>query len=221
MQSLYFGDLLPYAGLFLEGLWISIYLAAGAMLAGGTLGILLYLGSAKQQRILSPACKAYIEIIRNTPLLLQLYLIYFALPEVGLNLNPLLAGFVALSLNNAAYTAEIYRAGFESVPKGLTEAAVALGMSEHQTFRYVQLAPASRNVLPALTNQGILLFLASSITSIIAVPDLMHVMMGITSTTFRTVEAFVVGGALYFIVASLLAQGSRHLETRVIKWKVA
>lgn len=220
-MELYFGDLLPYASQFIEGLWISIYLATGAMLSGGSLGVLLYLGGASKWRLLSSASKTYVEVIRNTPLLLQLYLIYFALPELGINLNPLWAGFVALSLNNAAYTAEIYRAGFESLPKGLSEAATALGMPPRKTFRYVLLAPAMRNVLPSLTNQGILLFLASSITSIVAAPELMHVMMNISSNTFRTVEAFLVGGALYFIVAFVLAQASKLLETRVIKWKVA
>ena len=154
-------------------------------------------------------------------LLLQLYLIYFALPSVGVNFDPITAGILALSVNNSAYLAEIYRAGFEAIPRGQIEAADALGLSRRTTFFHVRLVPALRNVLPSLTNQVILLFLASSIASIVAVPELMHVMMGITTSTFRTIETFVVGGLLYFLVAFLIAGASRLLETRGIRWKVA
>lgn len=220
-MNFYFGDLLPYAQDFLYGLSISIGLTVAAMAVGGAFGLLLCTGKMGPSRILGGTCGAYIEAVRNTPLLLQLYLIYFALPDAGVNLDPLWAGFVALSVNNAAYMAEIYRAGFQSVPRGIREAADALGLSKGAAFRHVLLAPATRNVLPSLTNQAILLFLASSITSIIAVPDLTHVMMGITSTTFRTIEAFVVGGAIYLTVSLLVAQSSRYVETRVIKWRVA
>ncbi|WP_017197848.1 amino acid ABC transporter permease [Arthrobacter sp. M2012083] len=220
-MELYFGDLFPYAPDLFHGLWISVYLTIGAVVFGGSFGVALCAGKMSRSGVVRHVAGSYIEVIRNTPLLLQLYLIYFALPDVGVNLDPLWAGFIALSLNNAAYTAEIYRAGFESVPKGLKEAASALGLSRMLTFRHILLAPATRNVLPSLTNQTILLFLASSITSIIAVPDLTHVMMGISSTTFRTIEALVVGGAIYLAVSFFMAQGSRFIETRVIKWRVA
>lgn len=220
-MQLYFGDLIPYADELLHGLGISILITAAAVVFGSTLGIVVYLGRASRFRTLRFVSGAYIEAIRNTPLLLQLYLIYFALPSVGVNFDPITAGIIALSVNHAAYVAEIYRAGFESVPRGLTEAASALGMSGYTTFVHVRLVPALRAVLPSLTNQVILLFLASSIASIVAVPELMHAMMGITTTTFRTIETFVVGGLMYFAVAFLLALISRVIETRVIRWKVA
>lgn len=220
-MQLYFGDLIPYAGELLTGLLISLGITTVAAVVGGLLAVGLYLGRASRRALPRRLAGAYIEVIRNTPLLLQLYLIYFALPQVGVNLDPITAGIIALTLNNAAYVAEIYRAGFESIPKGLNEAASALGLSRRSTFLDVQLVPALRNVIPPLTNQIILLFLASSIASIVAVPELMHVMMGITSETFRTVETFIVGGLLYFVVAFLLAMTSKLIETRVIRWKVA
>ncbi|KHO19240.1 amino acid ABC transporter permease [Mycolicibacterium setense] len=220
-MQLYYGDLIPYLIPLLKGLAVSIGVSLVAAIAGGAFGILLYTGRTSRVSIFRVASSAYIEVIRNTPLLLQLYLVYFALPQAGVNLDPVAAGILALSINNAAYMAEIYRAGFQSVPAGLREAGAALGLSPRDTFWRVLLPPAMRNVLPAITNQAILLFLASSITSVVSLPDLMHVMMGITSTTFRTIEAFTVGGLLYFAVAFLIASLSRIVETRFIKWKVA
>lgn len=220
-MQLYYGDMIPFLGVLMKGLGISVGVSLVAAVAGGAFGILLYAGRTSGLRALRVAASVYIEVIRNTPLLLQLYLIYFALPEAGVNLDPVAAGIVALSVNNAAYMAEIYRAGLQSVPDGLREAGAALGLSSSDTFWRVLFPPAMRNVLPAITNQTILLFLASSITSVIALPDLMHVMMGITSTTFRTIEAFTVGGLLYFAVAFFIASSSRLVETRFIKWKVA
>lgn len=220
-MQLYFGDLLPYADELFRGLGISILITAAATALGSGLGIVFYFGRTSHLLAIRFLSGAYIESIRNTPLLLQLYLVYFALPSVGVNLDPVTAGVIALSVNHSAYVAEIYRAGFESVPRGLTEAASALGMTAYSTFLHVRLVPALRAVLPSLTNQVILLFLASSIASIVAVPELMHLMMGITTTTFRTIETFVVGGLLYFATAFLLALASRVVETRVIRWKVA
>lgn len=220
-MQLYYGDLIPYLHPLLLGLLISIAVSAAAVAGGGSLALVLYAGRSSTIRVIRAVAAGYIEIIRNTPLLLQLYLIYFALPQAGVNLDPVAAGVLALSLNNAAYMAEIYRAGFESVPAGLAEAGAALGLSRRDIFWRVQLAPAMRNVLPAITNQTILLFLASSITSVVALPDLMHAMLGITSTTFRTIETFTVGGLMYFTVALLIASSSRLIETRFIKWKVA
>ncbi|PRI10375.1 amino acid ABC transporter permease [Leucobacter massiliensis] len=219
-MQLYFGDLIPYADKLLLGLGVSIAVTAAAVVAGGLLGVLVYLGRASRFRPARLAASAYIEAIRNTPLLLQLYLVYFALPSLGVNLDPVSAGIIALSINHSAYVAEIYRAGFESLPRGIGEAAAALGLSARATFLHVRLVPAMRAVLPSLTNQVILLFLASSIASIVAVPELMHTMMGITTSTFRTIETFVVGGLLYFAVAFAIAAASRLIEHRT-RWKVA
>lgn len=220
-MQLYYGDLIPYLGPLFTGLGISIVVSIVAAVAGGALGIMLYVWRVSAARPLRVAATAYIEAIRNTPLLLQLYLVYFALPQAGVNLDPVAAGIVALTVNNAAYMAEIYRAGFQSVPDGLREAGAALGLSARDTFWRVCFPPAMRNVLPATTNQTILLFLASSVTSVVALPDLMHAMLGITSTTFRTIETFTIGGLLYFGVAFLIATTSRVIETKIIKWKVA
>jgi len=190
------------------------------MAAGSALGVLLYLGKAGRVKLVSILCTCYIEAIRNTPLLVQLYLIYFALPSLGINLNPIWAALIGLTLNNAAYTAEIYRAGFESVPKGLREAGKALGMKPAQIVRYIILTPATRNVFPALTNQLILLFLASSIGSIISLPELTNAIMTVSNTTYRTIEVLTVGGLLYLGVSALMSLASKRAETTLFRWAV-
>lgn len=217
-MTLYFGDLLPFTGLLLNGLWVSVYVTIVSMVTGGIFGILVYLGRASKTRILRVLSQMYIEVFRNTPLLVQLYLIYFGLPKFGINFSPIWSGLIALTMNNAAYTAEIYRAGFESVPKGLREAGAALGMNSRHVFRYVMLIPATRNVFPALTNQFILLFLASSIASIIGLPELMDMILNINAETYRTIEVLAVGGLLYFAASALLALGSRAAETQLFRW---
>lgn len=218
---MYFGDLLPFAGPLLKSLWISTYVTVIAMISGGALGALIYLGKRSSFLPVRFVCIGFIEVIRNTPVLVQLYVVFFALPAVGLNLSPLVAGVVALTFNNAGYCAEIYRAGFESLPRGLTEAADALALKRLQTVWFVCFVPALRNVLPALTNQLILLFLASSVASIIALPELMHTIMEISANTFRTVESITVGAVLYFGVSFGISRLSRHIETSAFKWKVA
>lgn len=219
-MTFFYGDLLPFAGQLLSALWTSVYITVIAMVVGSAFAVLLYLGKSGSSPWLSRLCSAYIEVFRNTPLLVQLYLIYFGLPVVGINLNPIWAGIVALTLNNAAYTAEIYRAGFESVPPGIVEAGQALGMRRGLLFRHVIFMPATRNVFPALTNQFILLFLASSIASIIGLPELMNSILNINNHTYRTFEILSVGGLLYFVVAGLFALASRIAESRLFGWGV-
>src|SRR5699024_4169787 len=209
---LYLGDILPYSGVLFEGLWVSVKLTIVAVLAGSLFAIFIYSLKASRYRLLRGIATGYINVIRNTPLLLQLYLIYFALPSIGINLEALVAGAIALVLNNAAYVAEIYRAGFESLPRGISEAGYALGMSSRQVFKDIRLIPALRNVLPSYTNQVILVFLASSIASIISVPELTHIMMEINSKTFRTIEIFIVGGVLYLVVAYAISLLSGWIE---------
>ncbi len=219
-MTFYFGDLLPYASQLGAALWTSIYITLIAMAVGSALGVVLYLGKASSLPVVPAVSRAYIEVFRNTPLLVQLYLIYFGLPQAGLNLNPTWAGIVALTLNNSAYTAEIYRAGFESVPHGLREAGHALGMKGSQVFRYIVFMPATRNVFPALTNQFILLFLASSIASIIGLPELMNSILNINNQTYRTFEILAVGGLLYFVVSGVLVLASRLTESYFFRWGV-
>jgi polar amino acid transport system permease protein len=217
-MTFYFGDILPYLPLLLEALWVSIYVTVAAFAAGSVLGVLLALAKAGRSRLLRVASSAYIEVMRNTPLLVQLYLIYFGLGQVGLNFNPLWAALVGMTLNNSAYTAEIFRGGFAAVPAGLHEAGAALGMSAAQTFRYVAFKPALRAVLPALTNQFIILFLYSSVGSVISLNELTSELMNLNSQTLRTLEVFTYGAALYYATSACIALASRLTERVAFRW---
>jgi len=217
-MSWYPGDLIPYLPQILEGLWVSIYISVASFVAGSALGLIAYRAKTGQSATLRRISSVYIEVVRNVPLLVVLYLIYFGLGQFGINLDPLWSALIALTINNGAYVAEILRAGFDSVPQGLREAAQALGMSSRQTFRYVIFTPGIRRVFPALTNQFILLFLFSSVASVIALPELTNVLMTVNSNTLRTFEVFTLGALLYYAVSSVLAIGSRVGEKRLFRW---
>lgn len=217
-MTFYFGDLLPYLPVMLRALWVSVYVTVIAMLVGSVFGVLVYLAKVSPSKALSRLSSAYIEVVRNTPLLVQLYLIYFGLGQVGINLNPLWATLVGMTMNNSAYTAEIFRAGFQSVPAGLREAGGALGMSTRQTFRYVVFKPAIRSVFPALTNQFIILFLFSSVASVISLEELTSILMNLNSQTLRTLEVFTYGGLLYYLASALIAASSRLAEKALFRW---
>lgn len=217
-MSWYPGDLIPYLPQILQGLWVSIYISVASFVAGSALGLIAYRAKAGQSATLRRISSVYIEVVRNVPLLVVLYLIYFGLGQFGINLDPLWSALIALTINNGAYVAEILRAGFDSVPQGLREAAQALGMSSRQTFRYVIFTPGIRRVFPALTNQFILLFLFSSVASVIALPELTNVLMTVNSNTLRTFEVFTLGALLYYAVSSVLAIGSRVGEKRLFRW---
>jgi polar amino acid transport system permease protein len=182
------------------------------------IGIFVYLGRRGAIAPLRWVSQGFIEVFRNTPLLVQLYLIYFGLPQVGINLDPFWATLAGMTLNNAAYTSEIFRAGIESVPVGLVEAAGALGMRFTQTFRFIVLKPAIRNVLPALTNQFIVLFLFSSVGSVISLNELTSAINDLNQRTLRTLEIFTVGGILYFLASGVIAGSSRLAERYLFRW---
>jgi len=217
-MTYYFGDILPYLPLMLRALWVSIYVTVLSFALGSVIGILVHLARDSGVLPLRGAGTAFVEVFRNTPLLVQLYLIYFGLPSVGVNLDPFWSTLLAMTLNNGAYTAEIFRAGIEAVPVGLREAAAALGMRFGQTFRYVVLKPAVRNVLPALTNQLIVLFLFSSVGSIIGLTELTSILADLNQRTLRTLEVFTFGGALYYLTSAVIATSSRLAERYLFRW---
>lgn len=217
-MTFYFGDLIPYIEPLLRGLGISVLVTLVGMACGSALGVLLYLAKSSGTRVLRWLSSGYIEIVRNTPLLVQLYLLYFGLPSVGVAIDPLWATLVGLTLNTAAYMAEIFRAGFGSIGVGQREAASALGLSQTQAFVSVLLVPAVRSILPAITNQLILLFLFSSVASFISLDELMNTVLDTGSQTARKFETLIVAGALYYGVSALFAATSKRAERVLFKW---
>ena len=155
--------------------------------------------------------------MRNTPLLIQLWLVYFGLSQIGIELNALTSGLLVLSLNTGAYTAEILRAGFESVDKEIIDGAAALGLTPWLTFRSIILPLGFRAVLPSLSNMTIQCLLASALVSVLGVNELTNQALRVASKTFRSLESFAVIGVLYISLTFLIAGMFKLLEKRMAK----
>ncbi len=149
--------------------------------------------------------KIFVEAVRNTPFLVQIYILFFGLPTLGIKLSPNVAAIVALTINGCAYSIEIIRGGLESIHKGQFEAGFVLGLSRFQVFRYIILKPALRAIYPSLTSQFIFLMLTSSIASSITANELTHVAAQIEATTFRSFEVYFTVAALYLVMSILLS----------------
>lgn len=184
----------------LVGAALTIQLSVGAMLIGLIVSIFCAWGKTSGPLPLRWLVNAYIEIIRNTPFLVQLFFFFFALPAIGVRWSPYTAALVAMVFNLGAYATEIVRAGIDSIPKGQIEAGLALNLSRIEIFRYVVLKPALRAIYPALTSQFILLMLASSVVSVISADDLTSVAANLQSQTFRSFEIYIVITGIYLLL---------------------
>jgi polar amino acid transport system permease protein len=196
-----FGSVLGYWPQFLEGAWLTIRLSALAMAFGLTIGIACALARSYGAKPLAWAAAIYVEFIRNTPFLIQLYFVFFALPNAGIRLDPTKAALLAMSINLGAYSTEIVRAGLESIPVGQIEAGRALGLKRLQIIRFIILLPAIRAVYPALCSQFILVLLGSSIVSAIAAEELTAFANTLNSQTFRSFEIYGIVTVLYILMA--------------------
>ncbi|MFO1116805.1 MAG: amino acid ABC transporter permease [Beijerinckiaceae bacterium] len=188
---------------FAQGALLTVELSAGAIVLGlaiGVVGAFLKSSGAAWVRAL---VSAYVEIIRNTPFLVQLYLIYFGLPSAGLKVGANEAALIAMTVNLGAYATEILRAGVEAIPKTQIEAGTALGLSRLQIFRYVILVPALETVYPALTSQFTLIMLASSVVGTISANELSSMASLVDSETFRSFETYLIVTPIYIALAFL------------------
>lgn len=176
---------------------------------GLVLGVALGWARARGARPVRAACGVYVEFIRNTPFIVQLFFVFFGLPSLGLRLSPATASVLAMTANLAGYSAEIVRAGIVSIPRGQLEAAASLALSPLQAFLHVVLPPALQRVWPALTGQVIIVMLGSAVCSQISTPELSYATYLIASRDFRSFEAYTVATAAYL----LLAIAMRHALT--------
>jgi polar amino acid transport system permease protein len=184
-----------------QGVVLTIRLSALAMIVGLAVAIVCAYVRATGPGSLRWAVVGYVEAIRNTPFLVQIFIVYFSLPAVGMSMEANGAALAAMVVNFGAYGTEILRAGIESVSHGQIDAGKALGLTRLQTFRYVVLFPALKTVFPALASQFILLMLASSVVSAISAVELTAVTNTLQSTTFRPFEFYFVATGLYLAMA--------------------
>lgn len=199
-----FDTLLPYVPQLLTGLLHTLGYAAASITLGLLIGAAGALSLVYGGKPLRTATRAYVEFFRNTPALVQLLLIYFGLPNLGIRLSPPVAGVLSLSLYCGAYFVEIFRAGLLSVPPGLAEAGQALGLHRRQVLMHVLFIPALRNVFPALAGQMVLTLIGTSLISQIGVEDIFHAGSFIETRTFRSFEVYLVICAMYFLAVQCL-----------------
>ncbi|WP_266017581.1 amino acid ABC transporter permease [Brucella intermedia] len=185
----------------LVGAWQTIELSCAAMVLGLIVSIVCAVGKTSGPKPVRFVIDAYIEIIRNTPFLVQIFFIFFGLPSAGLRLSPNNAALLALVVNFGAYGTEIIRAGIESIHKGQVEAGTALGLSRLQVFRYVIMKPALRTVFPSLTSQFIYLMLTSSVVSVISANELAAAGNDLQSATFASFEVYIVITLMYLVMS--------------------
>ena len=187
--------------MLLSGAWLTVKLSLAAMIIGLCVAILFALCKTRGPAFLRWPINLYIELIRNTPFLVQLFFFYFGLPAMGLQLSANTAALIAMVVNVGAYATEIIRAGIESISKGQIEAGLALNLSPLQVFRYIILKPALRTIYPALTSQFILLMLASAVISAISADDLTSMAANLQSQTFRSFEIYIVITGMYLLLS--------------------
>lgn len=183
----------------------TLQLTAVAMVGALALAVLLSMGLRSRHTALHLPIVAFVEVVRNTPFLVQIFILFFGLPVIGVRLSPAVAAALALTLNGAAYATEIIRGGLESIAKGQTEAGLALGLRPIQVFRHVVLKPALRAIYPSLVSQFIFLMLTSSIVSSISANELTHVAAVLEGRTFRSFEIYFVVAGLYLVMSALLS----------------
>jgi polar amino acid transport system substrate-binding protein len=201
-------ELPKYLPLLLRGAWVTIQLSVSSMALAIAAGLALALARLYGQAPLRWLSASYVELIRGTPLLIQLYLIYYGLPSLGIRLSAPAAAILGLGLNYAAYEAENYRAGIQAIPRGQMEAALALGMSRWQALRRVILPQAVRIVIPPVNNDFIALFKDSSLVSVITMVELTKVYGMLATTTYDYLGLGLITAAIYFGLsypASILA----------------
>ncbi|AEJ14031.1 amino acid ABC transporter permease [Pseudomonas plecoglossicida] len=201
-----FSPVLAQGGLLLEGAVFTLELTLIGTLFGVAIGVLGAVVRAWRLRPFDALFGLYVELIRNTPFIVQLFFIFFGLPSLGVRLTEWQAAVLAMVINLGAYSTEIIRAGIQAIPRGQLEAAAALAMSRFEAFRHVVLQPALAKVWPALSSQIVIVMLGSAVCSQIATEELSFAANFIQSRNFRAFETYLLTTALYLVMAILVRQ---------------
>lgn len=215
-MTLDFSILTPYLSMFLSGAWFTVKASLWGVFLGSSFGLLI---GALRVIPFAPArglAATYIYIIRGTPLLIQLFLIYFGLPSLGINLPAFTAGVIGLAINSSGYVGEIVRGGIEGISKGQWEASKMLGLSYFQSMRHIILPQAIRNMLPAIGNEFVTLIKESSLLSTLAITELTMAGQQVRSVTYASFETFIVVGLIYLFLTGMTSFSLQILEKR---WK--
>lgn len=185
-----------------DGALATLWMSVTAFALGLVVAMACLYAAGSGLRLLRGTVRGYVEVVRNTPLLVQLFIVYFSLPALGVQLDADTAAVLGLALNFGAYATEILRSGIEAVPRGQTEAAAALGLRRGRIFRHVILFPAIQISYPGLAAQFILILLSSSVVSAISAEELTSAVNSLQSTTFRSFEFYFAATLIYLVMAA-------------------
>jgi polar amino acid transport system permease protein len=202
----------PY---MLQGALVTLEISILAMLLATVVGLVMGLISASDYGVLKAIIRAYVYFVRGTPALVQIFLIYFALPRIGLELTSFWSGVVALAFNSAGFIAEIVRAGLQSIDAGQTEAALSIGMTNRQSIMFILLPQSLRRITPPLTNEVITLVKSSSLLSVISVTELTRSAQVIIAERFVPFELYAELAVFYLVIISVLSWFSEFVEKRL------
>lgn len=215
MQGLDFSVIAPYAGILWIGVWWTVVLTVSAAVISFVFGIIFAVTLLYAPAIVTWPVRAFMWLFMGTPLLLQLFLIYYGLGQLEFKIPALAAGIIGLGLHFAVYNADVLRAGIVAVDPGQAEGARSIGFGKLQTLRYVVVPQAIRNTVPAIGNNLIGLLKESSLVSIIGIAELVHSAQLAISETYRPFEFYIVVAALYYIINLVLEAGLRRVEMNV------
>lgn len=208
-----FAEMLPA---FLQGAWVTLQLTAVGLVMGIVLGLLAALGRIYGNRWVRALAVAYIELFRGTPALVQLFLVYYGLPGLGITLSRMLSAYLALGLNSGAYQAEYLRGAIQAVGQGQMIAGRAIGMSRWQTIRHIILPQALRIVIPAWGNEPISLLKSTAVAFLIAVPDLMTKAKAIAAQNYDPIGTYLAVALVYLAMVFVISEGMKWLERATV-----
>lgn len=210
-----FSVVLKNAPALLEGAMMTLGISLFSIALGFIGGGLLCLARISAKPWLVRIARVYISALRGTPLLVQLAIVFYFLPLLGLSLEPVSAAIITLAMNTSAFQAEILRGGFQTLARGQNEAAWTIGLGWWKTLRYIQMPQVVRKTLPSLVNETIDIIKNSALISTIAVTDLMRIAQTYSSTTYRPLEFFITAGLMYLLMTSAVAVVGRWVERRM------
>jgi len=215
--TIFWAKLSEFLPILLVGFEVTLIVAAGSFVIAMSLGLLLAIARQSQNRWASVPAGIYIEFIRGTPALTQLFIIYFGLAQLGFSLPGLVAAIAGLGLNGAAYVAEIFRAGLQAVPDGQRQAAISLGLTPYQTLRHIRITQAVKLMMPAFCNYAIQLLKDTSLASVVAAPEVMFRARALVMETYLSMQIYVLVGIMYLCISiplSILAGRMQRRSTR-------
>jgi His/Glu/Gln/Arg/opine family amino acid ABC transporter permease subunit len=215
MEHLHFSAVYPYLGTLPKAVWTSISLTMLAVLIGLPAGLCGALLSGHRRRLIRWLTAAYVELMRNTPLIVLLFLIFFGLPQTGIRIGGYGAALISLTLNGSAYMIEIFRGGMMAIPRGQYETAMSLGLSKWKVFCLIILPQLIRITYAPLGNVLIQILLGSSLASVVSVPEVSDWMQNAGSQSFRFFETFAIAGGVYIVMCQIINFG-RILTGRLL-----